>query len=136
MAGDLLGVTGFSGVKVGGGHAQAAAANGNVPASTISGGDYPAGTAQYAQIYSVVTVVATTATATKSTTTTAVISGITVGDFVDICPASSSGLSAGLTVDCWVSAPDVITIAYSNVSTANAAQIATPFRVQFIKVVP
>jgi hypothetical protein len=136
MAGDLLGVTSFSGVKVGGGHAQAASANGNVPASTISGGDYPVGTARYAEVYSVVTVVATTAVATKSTTTTATLSGATIGDFVDLCPASASGLSAGLTVDCWVSAADQITIAYSNVSTANAAQIATPFRVQFIKVVP
>lgn len=123
MAGNLTGMTDFTGLRVGAG-----------AASTASGGAYPAGTAQYAHVYSVVTVVATTCVATKSTTTTATLSGVTLGDFVDIAPGGS-GLSAGVVAQAWVSAADQITIAYSNVSAANAAQIATPFRVQFIKVV-
>jgi len=124
MAGALAGVTGFSGVQVGG-----------AASSAVSGGSYPTGIPLYAVTASVVTVVATTATATKSTTTTFQVSGATVGDVVLAAATSASGLSAGLTVDAWVSAADQVTLAYSNVSTANAAQIATPFRVVLLKVV-
>ena len=136
MAGNLLGVTNLTALAVGGGNAQAASAGGNVPASTISGGVYPTGASFYAITASVVTVVATTAVATKSTTTTATLSGITIGDIVLAAVANASGLSAGVTLDAWVNAPDTVTIAYSNVSTANAAQIATPVRLVMLKVVP
>jgi hypothetical protein len=72
------------------------------------------------------TVVATTVVATKSTTTDASISGISTADAFYIT-AKGSGLSAGVVVDAYCSAADVVTVRYSNVSTANAAQIATTF---------
>lgn len=117
MAGNLGGVTGLTGIQVGGG-------------SNVS-----AGTPIYAISNTSVTVVATTVTATKSVDTTATISNATIGDQIFIAPASASGLSAGVTLDAWISAVGVATIRYSNVSTANAAQIATPFNVTVVKLV-
>jgi len=116
MAGNIDGTTDFTGVRVGG------------------GGSYVAGSPLYAIKSSVVTVVATTVTATKSVDTTAALTGFAVGDSIIATPATS-GLSAGVTLDAWVSAADVLTIRYSNVSTANAAQIATAINVVSLKVV-
>lgn len=107
MAGNEPGITGFTGIKVG------------------DGRGYPSSTSYYAIASTSVTVVATTVTATKSVDTTAAFSGFTVGDAL-FGTAAGSGLSAGVTMDVWFSAADTATIRYSNVSTANAAQIATP----------
>lgn len=117
MSGNLGGVTGLTGLQVGGG-------------SNVS-----AGTPIYAISNTSVTVVATTVTATKSVDTTATISNATIGDLILVAPANASGLSAGVTVDAWISAVNTATIRYSNVSTANAAQIATPFNVTVVKLV-
>lgn len=114
MAGNEPGITGFTGLKVG------------------DGRNYPSATSLWGITSSVVTVVATTVTATKSVDTTAAFSGYTVGDAV-FANAAGSGLSAGVTLDAWISAADVVTIRYSNVSTANAAQIATPIIVTGFK---
>jgi len=110
MSGNIAGVTGFTGVRVGGGD------------------NYPSGVTLYAIPASVITVVATTVTATKSVDTTAAFSGVTIGDAILATPMTS-GLSAGVTLDAWVSAVDTVTLRYSNVSTANAAQIATAINV-------
>lgn len=118
MAGNLGGVTNVRGLAVGG------------------GGNVPSGVTLYGILNSVVTVVATTVTATKSVDTTATFSGVTVGDAIFAIPLTASGLSAGVTLDAWVSAADTATIRYSNVSTANAAQIATAFNVIAYKLVP
>ena len=118
MADNLGGVTNVTGLAVGG------------------GGNVPSGVTLYGILNSVVTVVATTVTATKSVDTTATFSGVTVGDAIMAIPKTASGLSAGVTVDAWVSAADTATIRYSNVSTANAAQIATAFNVIAYKLVP
>ena len=117
MSGNLGGVTNVTGLAVGG------------------GGNVPSGVTLYGILNSVVTVVATTVTATKSVDTTATFSGVTVGDAIMAIPKTASGLSAGVTVDAWVSAADTATIRYSNVSTANAAQIATAFNVVCFKLV-
>lgn len=116
MAGDLGGITNLTGLNVGG------------------GGAYLAGSNMYGIKASVITVVATTCTATKSVDTTGAFSGLTIGDVV-VPVAGGSGLSAGIALDAWVSAVDVVTIRYSNVSAANAAQIATPITVLAFKVV-
>lgn len=115
MAGNEPGITGLTGLKVG------------------DGRGYPSATSLYGITSSVVTVVATTVTATKSVDTTAAFSGYTVGDAVFACAGAASGLSAGVTLDAWISAADVVTIRYSNVSTAAAAQIATPIVVTGLK---
>lgn len=117
MAGNVGGLTGLTGLVVGG------------------GGNVPSGVSLFGILNSVVTVVATTVTATKSVDTTAAYSGLTVGDAVMAIPKTASGLSAGVTLDAWVSAADTVTIRYSNVSTANAAQIATAFNVIAYKLV-
>lgn len=117
MAGNLGGVTGLTGLSVGG------------------GGNVPSGVPLYGILNSVVTVVATTVTATKSVDTTAAYAGLAVGDAVVAIPLTASGLSAGVTLDAWVSASEVVTIRYSNVSTANAAQIATAMNVIAYKLV-
>lgn len=135
MPGNLLGVTSLTGLQVGGGSAQAASANGNVPASTVSGGVYPTGTAMYAHSYSIVTTAAITLTGNKSSATSFRLSGCTPGDWVALLPPAS-GLSDGITADCWIASADFLTIQFSNVSSASAAQIATGFKVQLIKVVP
>ena len=117
MAGNVGGLTGLTGVVVGG------------------GGNVPSGVSLYGILNSVVTVVATTVTATKSVDTTATFSGVTVGDAIIAIPLTASGLSAGVTLDAWVSSAGVATLRYSNVSTANAAQIATAFNVVCFKLV-
>lgn len=114
MAGNEPGITNLTGLNVGGGR------------------NLPSGTSYNAILSSVVTVVATTVTATKSVDTTATIAGLAVGDPVFAC-AGTSGLSAGVTLDAWASAASEITIRYSNVSTANAAQIATAITVTAFK---
>lgn len=114
MAGNEPGITNFTGLNVGGGR------------------NLPSGTSYAAILTSVVTVVATTVTATKSVDTTATIPGLAVGDPV-FATAGTSGLSAGVTMDCWVSAASTVNIRYSNVSTANAAQIATEIHVTALK---
>lgn len=114
MAGNEPGITGLTGLKVG------------------DGRGYPSASSYWGIQSSVVTVVATTVTATKSVDTTAALSGFTVGDAV-FANAAGSGLSAGVTLDAWISAADVLTVRYSNVSTANAAQIATPIIVTAFK---
>jgi hypothetical protein len=108
MAGNEPGITGFTGIQVG------------------DGRNYPASTPLWAINSSIVTVVATTVTATRSVDTTAALSGFTVGDAVFASVGAASGLSAGVTLDAWVSSAGTATIRYSNVSTAAAAQIATP----------
>lgn len=127
------GITGFSGLAIGGG--AGGPAGSGFPASTVSGGSYPDGTNIYAIAMVTVPVVATTVTATKSVDTTYAFSTATVGDFLFATPATS-GLSAGVTLDAWVSAAGQVTIRYSNVSTANALQIATNVNVLLVKVVP
>ena len=94
----------------------------NSSALAIGGGTVPI-TRSFATSFSVV---ATTVVATKSTTTDATISGISTADALYITP-KGSGLSAGVVVDAYCSAADTLTVRYSNVSTANAAQIATTF---------
>ena len=126
------GVTGFSGLNVGG--AAGGPAGSGFPASTTTGGVYPSGVNIYSIAQVIAPVVATTVTATKSVDTTYPFSGATIGDHL-IATAGTSGLSAGVTLDAFVSAPDVATIRYSNVSTANAAQIATNVGLLLIKTV-
>lgn len=126
------GITGFSGIAIGGG--TGGPAGSGFPASTVSGGAYPDGVNIYAMASVTVPVVATTVTATKSVDTTYPFSTATVGDLV-FATAGTSGLSAGVTMDAWVSQPGVVTVRYSNVSTANAAQIATNVCVLLVKVV-
>lgn len=68
---------------------------------------------------------AITATATKSTTTTLTNNLAAVGDIVSWgLGTSTSSLSAGLTLNMYVSAASTIEIRLSNVSAANAAQAA------------
>lgn len=70
-------------------------------------------------------VAALTVTATKSVETTFTENLAAVGDLVTWgLGTSNSSLSAGVTVDTFVSAASTITVRYSNVSTANAAQPA------------
>lgn len=114
MAGNEPGTTNLTGLNVGGGR------------------NLPSGTSFSAILSSIVTVVATTVTATKSVDTTATVAGFAVGDPV-IANAGTSGLSAGVTMDAWVSAASEVTIRYSNVSTANASQIATAITVTTFK---
>ena len=114
--------TQFTSLSIGSGH-------------SLGGTDYPAGTTIYGITYSTIPVVATTVTATKSVTTTATVSGYTVGDYVNAVVASASGLSAGVTLDAWMSAGATVTIQYSNVSTAAANQIATNVLLECVKVV-
>lgn len=110
MAGNIAGVTNLTGLNVG------------------AGGANPSGTTLVAMMASVVTRVATTVTATKSVDTTAAFTGVAVGDPI-FATAGTSGLSAGVTADVWASAADTVTLRLSNVSTADAAQIATAFTV-------
>jgi hypothetical protein len=116
MSGALAGVTGLTGLSVGGGGSYLTA----IPIHAISATS--------------VTVVATTCTATKSVTTTSTWSGVTVGDALFATPLGS-GLSAGVVMDAYVNAANTVTIRYSNVSTANASQIATPILLVAAKIV-
>jgi hypothetical protein len=84
-----------------------------------------------------VPVVAITATATKSTTTTYAFSGATTAadatnPQVFICTPTSA-MSPGVVVDAYASTTDVVTIRYSNVSTANAAVAAHTLRVTLLQ---
>lgn len=67
--------------------------------------------------------VATTVAATKSTLTEATVSSISSTDYL-IQGAVSSGLSNGVTLQSWCTTDGKLVLNFSNVSTANAAQIA------------
>ena len=67
------------------------------------------------------TIVATTVVATKSTTTTFTDNALLAGDLIEVGP---SNLSAGVVLQGICSTNSTLTFIYSNVSAANAAQVA------------
>lgn len=67
-----------------------------------------------------VSIVTITALVNRSTTTTVAVSGASTVDGAFI--TALSGLSNGLTLDAWVSDADTVTVAFSNVSAAQAVQ--------------
>lgn len=67
------------------------------------------------------TIVATTVVATKSTSTTFTDNAVAIGDLIEVGP---SNLSNGVILQAYCSTASSITFNYSNVSAANAAQVA------------
>ena len=123
MAGNLVSTpTQFTALSVGSGH-------------STGGTDYPGGSPVYAIKYSIVTVVGLTLLGTQSQTTDLPVSGFTVGDWV-AAEALASGFSTGVMADIWMKSSGTATLQLSNVSSASAVQIATPFLLQCVKVVP
>ena len=99
---------------------------GAITASSVSAGTLRvAAGAIFAKLSMVtVPVVATSVTGNKSISTTFTLSGMSTADMLFV-GTPTSGLSNGITADAWVNAADTITVFYSNVSSATAAQIAT-----------
>lgn len=113
MAGNEPGITGLTGLKVG------------------DGRGYPSATSYWAIASSVVTVVVTGVPNGASATTTAALSGFTVGDPCFATPGSAT--SAGLSIHATVTAADVVTIQYQNVSASTLTQVALPVIVTAFK---
>ena len=88
------------------------------------GRGYPSATSYWAIASSVVTVVATSVPNGASAITTAALSGFTIGD--PCFAAAASATSAGLSIHATVTAADVVTIQYQNVSTSTLTQVALP----------
>ena len=108
MAGNIGGFTSLSGLSLG------------------AGSGYSCGTPVYNVSSMTVGVVALTVTATKSTESAIPFPGATTDDTVI---ATCSGLSAGVVLTAYPDAANSVTLRYSNVSTANAAQTAQTVRI-------
>ena len=79
-----------------------------------------------------VSIVAMTLLANRSQTTNAALSGATPGDLVMINPPAS-GYSNGVVAQGYISAADVLTVNFSNVSGATAVQAAASYIVGYIR---
>lgn len=113
MAGNILGVTDFTGVRVGGGS--------SITGSTLSDGApiYWVGSAASA-------FAALTVTGNLSSDRTIVVPGARAGDVVAL--GIPSGLSSGVAVHGFVTADNTVTVRFSAATTLNQSQTAQTFR--------
>ena len=115
MAGNIQGVTDFTGIRVGGGSSTTATA------SNVSDGVALLGILSGTSTFAAVSL-----TATQSSDRTIPLPGARAGDGVLL--GLPSGLSAGVAIHGFVSADNIVTVRFSNVSTAAANQTAQPVR--------
>lgn len=113
MAGNLAGITGLSGLSVGGAEAD----------PKISTSAQSAGRGLIWHSYRTYAVPALTLTANGSTTTDAVFPGVAANDAV-FAHATSSMSSGAVLAHAFASAANTVTLVYSNASTAALSIVA------------
>lgn len=119
MAGNIAGVTGFTGVRIGGGTAQA------LPVGVGSGTYGSDASEGIGKIWESFRTISTPVTATQngSVVTYGTFPGAAVGDIVTAQVASSLSSGVGL-VNAYVASANSIALVYSNASTAAATVAA------------
>ena len=114
--------TGFTSIAVGSGH-------------SVGGGDYPAGTALYASVYTTFNTSVATVVASGVSTQTFTATGFGPGDYVGIC-SGATALPQGIGMQVYFSASSQGSIAFSNTSGATTNVPITTVVVHMEKITP